>query len=74
MVLLVSLDGRDIFVTAPRQGDHDEIIGFELAGHFLQQRQGMGAFDRRDDAFQAGQPGKGVDSLAVGHGGILRAA
>ena len=58
----------EVLVAATRQADRD-VVGIDA----VHERQGMGGFERGDDAFRASEARKRVQCLVVGARQILRA-
>src|ERR1044071_8998769 len=62
---------EDVLVAAPRQADRDDLVLFHLARHLGDMSDGMGGFQRRNNAFQLGQQHESVERLLVGDSMIL---
>src|SRR5579859_7654492 len=65
---------ENVLVTAARQANRDELVLAHLAGQLCDMGDGMGGFQRRDNAFQLGEQHESVQRLLVGDGMILHPA
>ena len=66
--------GGHVFVAAAGEIEDDEVVFGEAWGAFDEAGDGMGGFERRDDAFGTSEGLRGVESSGVAHGGIFGAA
>lgn len=67
--------GKDVFISAAREIDHQQLLFFRLlAHHFQSVRQRVGGFQRRDNSLMAAQRFEGFQRLIIGNGDIIRAS
>ena len=61
--------GFQVFVAAAGNGDHHHVVGAEL--HLGERSDGVGRFERGDDAFEAGQFERSLECFLVADGNDL---
>jgi len=61
----------DILVAATRQAEHDGLVLLHRRSHLHHLCEAVGAFERRDDALEAGANLEGLQRLVVGDGRVL---
>src|SRR2546429_6869711 len=66
--------GGHVFVATAREIEDDEVVFREALGAFDEAGDGVGGFERGDDAFGAGKGACGVECGGVGDGEIFGAA
>jgi hypothetical protein len=63
-------DSVNVLVATSRQVDHDALIGAQGRSEFGDVGQGVAAFQRRNNAFDAGQVVEALQGFIVGDGDV----